>query len=43
MDGSTPRRGITGRQALGLVVLALVAIAALGLVFGAWTLWIDLG
>lgn len=39
IDPPTGRR-LSGRQAIGLVVLALICVAVLGLVLGRWTLWI---
>jgi hypothetical protein len=43
MDASNARRSISGRQAIGIVVLVVVVLAVLGLAFGSWTLWVDLG
>jgi hypothetical protein len=43
MNDSTARRSITGLQATGIVILVLIAIGAIGLALGWWTLWIDLG
>jgi hypothetical protein len=39
--GRGPR--LSGRQAIGFVVVALVTFALVGLVLGYWTVWIDLG
>lgn len=43
MNDSNARRSMTGLKAIGIVVIVLVAFAALGLVIGWWTLWIDIG
>jgi hypothetical protein len=43
MNDSKARRSITGLQAIGIVIIVLVAIGAIGLALGWWTLWVDLG
>lgn len=41
-SGPTDHRRLSGLQVLALVVIALILLGLLGLVVGAWTLWIEL-
>jgi hypothetical protein len=34
---------MTGLQGIGIVIIVLVAIGAIGLALGWWTFWVDLG